>query len=495
MAYRCSNPTCAEPERVYASQEAQRLTVRGSSFALEVITQIGYWRFWHRWTVTQIHAALTQERCLLISERAVLYLIGVFLVLLRCTYPLRLAAHAASFRRQGLFVALDALKPEKGNSALYVARELKFGLVLHTAALLTADHRTVATRLLQPVKDLGYRLRGIVSDDEKALVLAVAQTLPGVPPQTCQIHCLREAAAPIANADRAFKKALKQAIRGPLYAVCRTLQAQLSTDDPCGEVLRTYAELIRSTLTEASKPPFALGGLRVFEDLQRLETSLTRSRQKGGTRSWSSYWPWLRSASPLPDAINTSNANGGGWWNWSGVSTPQTPRAGRARPASWSSAKSKSFWSSWNSTRGSGRKTPLWSPISARASVNAGRGCSSAMPGRSATARTMTWKPSLGGYGPDSGKSMAVNPSTSSSSVMVNGLSSSTPASPTHRSCTAFSSLTKHSLIRSMVAFKKPSNGSKCFIAFGIDLVAVSRSWNNGGLRLSPLNLNNGLVC
>jgi hypothetical protein len=310
---------------------------------VEVIVQIGYWRFWHRWTVTQIHAVLTQERRLPISKREVLYLLGVFLVLFRCTYHLRLATHAAAFRQHGLFIAIDALKPEKGNTALYVVRELKFGLVLHEAALLTADHRTLAARLLQPVKALGYRLRGIVSDDEKALVLAVARTFPGGPHQTCQIHCLREAATPIANADRAFKKALKRAIRGPLYAACRALQVQLSPADLRGEVLQTYADLIRSTLTEASKPPFALGGLRVFEDLQRLEASLRRSRQKGGTRSWSSCWPWWRAAGPLLPAIGNSTANRPGWWNWTGVSIPQRWRGSRARPARRSSAKSKSF--------------------------------------------------------------------------------------------------------------------------------------------------------
>jgi Transposase, Mutator family len=495
MAYRCPNPQCAEPEGVYASQEARGLTVRGSSFALEVIVQIGYWRFWHRWTVTQIHEGLTQERRLPISEREVLYLIGVFLVLLRCTYHLRLADHAAHFRRHGLFVALDALKPEKGNTALDVVRELKFGLVLHAVALLTADHRTLATRLLQPVNDLGYRLQGVVSDDEKAVVIAVAKTFPGVPHQTCQSHCLREAATPIANADRTFKKALKQAIRRPFYAACRALQEQLGTDDPRGEVLHTYADLIRSTLTEASKPPFALGGLRVFEDLQRLAASLTRSRQKGGTRSWINCWPWSSSAKDLPHAINTSNVNRPGWWNWSGVSTRQRSRAGRARPASRSSARSKSFWSSWNSTRRSVRKTPRWSPISARASTYAGRDCSSAMPGLSATAPTMTWKPSLVGCGPDSVKFMVVNPFMSLSSAMGNGHSSSTQPSPTNRSCTVCSSLIKHSLIGSMYAFKKPSTGSKCFIVFVIVLAAVSRIWNNSGSRLSTLNLNNCLVC
>jgi hypothetical protein len=156
--------------------------------------------------VAQIHAVLTRERHLPISEREVLYLIGVFLVLLRCTYPLRLQARAAYFRRHGLFLAIDALKPEKGNRALYVVRELKFGLVLHVVPLLSTDHLTLGEHVLTPLKALGYRMRGVVSDDEKALQIAVAQVFPGVSPQPGQVPCLRDAAAPVADADRAFKK-------------------------------------------------------------------------------------------------------------------------------------------------------------------------------------------------------------------------------------------------------------------------------------------------
>lgn len=284
VGYWCRNPACPEAKRkrLFASQAAQALTVRGSSFALEVIVQIGYWRFWKRWTVVQIHEVLTQERHLPISEREVLYLIGVFLVLLRCTYRLRLEEHAAYFRRHGLFLSLDALKPEKGNTALYVVRELKFGLILNVIPLLSADHLTLERRVLRPIQALGYRVRGVVSDDEKAIILAVAHVFRGVHHQTCQSHCLRDAAAPIVEADQTFKKALKKAIRAPFYTACRAL-SQLDTDDPCLEVLRTYAELIRSTLTEGGKPPFALGGLRVFEDLARLEASLRRSREKGAS--------------------------------------------------------------------------------------------------------------------------------------------------------------------------------------------------------------------
>jgi hypothetical protein len=473
MGYSCQNPNCAQYDRVHASQAAQRVTLRGSSFALEVVVQIGYWRFWKRWTITQIHEVLTQERGLPISSREVLYLIGVFLVLLRCTYHLRLEEHEADFRRHGLFLAIDALKPEKGNTALYVVRELKFGLVLNVLPLLSANHKTLGRRLLRPVKDLGYHLRGVVSDDEKALVIALAQTFPGVPHQTCQIHCLRDAAKPIADADRAFKKALKKAIRGPFYAACRALQEQLVANDPRAEVLRTYADLIRSTLTEGSKPPFALGGLRVFEDLTRLEASLQRSRQKGAIASWTNCWPWSPCADHLRHNIGNSNANEAGWWNWTADSPRRRTRGNRARPVSRSSAKSKSFSPSWSNTRKTVLKMRRWWHTSARLSVNAGGGSSGVMLGPNATGPTMIWKPSLVGCGPDNVKFKVVSLSMNLSSAMVNGRSSSIQLSLMSKCCAASSNLSRKSLITSTRGFDKRSNVSKCCIVFAIGLAAV----------------------
>ena len=289
IAYRCINPTCREARRrrVYTSEAADRLTLRGSSFAVEVIVQIGYWRFWQRWTVAQIHAVLTQERHLPISEREVLYLVGVFLVLLRCTYPRRLAEHAAYFRRHGVFVAVDALRPEQGNRALYVVRELKFGLVLQVVPVLGATQPTLAMRVLRPINALGYRIRGVVSDEEVALCRAIAQEWPGAAHQTCHWHCLRDAAAPLLAADRALKKAGKRALRDPVAAVARTLE-RFAPGDPCTEVLGTYSELIRTSLVEGSKPPFVFGSLRTLAALGRLEASLQRSQQKGGIRCWGS---------------------------------------------------------------------------------------------------------------------------------------------------------------------------------------------------------------
>jgi hypothetical protein len=62
--------------------------------------------------------------------------------------------------------------------------------------------------------------------------------LPETPHQTCQLHCLLDAATPIVESDQAFKKVLKKAIRTPFYAVCRALEP-LAPEDPRSEVLNT----------------------------------------------------------------------------------------------------------------------------------------------------------------------------------------------------------------------------------------------------------------
>lgn len=453
VGYGCRNPKCpvAKRKQTFASREAQALTVRGSSFALEVIVQIGYWRFWKRWTVTQIHEVLTQERDLPISEREVLYLIGVFLVLLRCTYPLRLAERAVYFRRHSLFLSIDALKPEKGNTAFYVVRELKFGLVLQVTPLLSANHLALERRVLQPVKALGYRIRGVVSDDEPAIVLAVAHVFPDARHQTCQSHCLRDAATPIVEADQALKKALKQAIRAPFYTVCREL-SQLAPEDPCQAVLSTYAELIRSTLTEGSKPPFALGGLRVFEDLTRLEASLTRNRKKGATHSWINSWPWFNASKPSRHSTNGSSANETGWSNWTGGST-RRKIANRARPGAVLSVRSKTTWPNWKPMLNITPAKPTWSRTSVPHSDNAGPGSLPATLGPNAIAPTTIWKPSLGVYARANAKFTAASQSTSSSYAMVSGPSSLIPPKPWTKYCNAFNNLTKPSLIRNMLDF------------------------------------------
>jgi hypothetical protein len=487
LGYRCPHPKCGGRNRVYESQAARRLTIRGSSFALEDIVQIGYWRFWKRWTVTQIHEMLTQSYHLPISEREVLYLIEVFLVLLRCTYHLRLEEHAAYFRRHGVFIAIDALKPEKGNRALYVVRELKFGLVLHQVSLLSTAHQTLAARLFQPVNALGYRVQGWVSDDEKALRLAAEIVLPGVSHQTCQSHCLRDAAVPIMEADQTLKKALKQAIRSPFYAVCRVLD-QLPPDDPCQAVLNTYADLIRSTLTEGSKPPFALGGLRVFEDLTRLEASLRRSRKKGGIRSWINCWRWFNVAAPFRLSIANSNVNETGWSNWIGDWTRPSKTISLVPPAERSSVRSKPFCPSWNSRLKRAPKMQRRWRISALRSGNGDHACLPVTPGRNAGAPTMTSKVSSDACGLANDRFMDASPSMSSSSATASGRCISIRPNRFSKCYSGFNNSIKPSLTKSTHGSARLNSGFACNTVFVTTLAAVSKNWNNNGMRRFTAN-------
>jgi hypothetical protein len=454
---------------------------------LEDIVQIGYWRFWKRWTVTQIHEMLTQSYHLPISEREVLYLIEVFLVLLRCTYHLRLEEHAAYFRRHGVFIAIDALKPEKGNRALYVVRELKFGLVLHQVSLLSTAHQTLAARLFQPVNALGYRVQGWVSDDEKALRLAAEIVLPGVSHQTCQSHCLRDAAVPIMEADQTLKKALKQAIRSPFYAVCRVLD-QLPPDDPCQAVLNTYADLIRSTLTEGSKPPFALGGLRVFEDLTRLEASLRRSRKKGGIRSWINCWRWFNVAAPFRLSIANSNVNETGWSNWIGDWTRPSKTISLVPPAERSSVRSKPFCPSWNSRLKRAPKMQRRWRISALRSGNGDHACLPVTPGRNAGAPTMTSKVSSDACGLANDRFMDASPSMSSSSATASGRCISIRPNRFSKCYSGFNNSIKPSLTKSTHGSARLNSGFACNTVFVTTLAAVSKNWNNNGMRRFTAN-------
>src|SRR3989304_6139660 len=81
-------PTITSCSRViYRSDEAEQLSPKGSSFGFDMITQIGWWRFWDHRTLDEIAALLNAKR-LPVSRRHILYyLIGDFLALLRAAHP------------------------------------------------------------------------------------------------------------------------------------------------------------------------------------------------------------------------------------------------------------------------------------------------------------------------------------------------------------------------------------------------------------------------
>jgi len=193
--YRCSNPECPEAAVVHRSKEAEALSVPGCSYGLDVIIEVGYRRFWQQRTISEIHTILKEQ--VAISERQILNLLAHFLALLRAAQPVKVAALQTQWQKlDGLVLAIDGMQPEKGNPALYVVREVQLAMTLRAEILASGDHQTLVTELLEPIKGWGLPIKGVISDAQQSIRLAVAQALPGKPHQNCQFHCLKVAGQP-----------------------------------------------------------------------------------------------------------------------------------------------------------------------------------------------------------------------------------------------------------------------------------------------------------
>lgn len=214
-----------------------------------------------------------------------LNLLADFLALLRAAQPHKVRQW---LKQQGyLVIGVDGMQPEKGNTSLYVIREQQLGLTLLAENLAESSHQTLREQLFTPLIQLAQELklswRGVVSDAQQSLRMAVANSLPDVPHQFCQFHCLREAGAPTFAADRSMKKRLKGALRQRLSRL-RGRITHLPEATPHRAVLDDYAEAIQVTLLTGGVAPFQLGGLRMYAALEDLAGSLARCQKKGGIR-------------------------------------------------------------------------------------------------------------------------------------------------------------------------------------------------------------------
>jgi len=281
LGYSCSRPRCSQI--IYRSVDAEQMSPKGYSFGFDLIVQIGWWRFWEHRTLDEI-AMLLKAKHLPISRRHILNLIGDFLALLRAAQPAKIEAHRDYFQRHGLVLSLDGMEPEQGNEMLFIVREANLDLTLVAETLYSSRADLISRQLLEPVKALGFRIRAVVSDADKNIRRAVEASLSGCPHQACQVHCLCEAGQPIFEADRAMKTDLRRDIRAKLRPISRGL-SQSSQEDPQVAVLTDYSEALRDALRADGVSPFKLAGLKLYAELQRLETSLRHCQKKGGILS------------------------------------------------------------------------------------------------------------------------------------------------------------------------------------------------------------------
>ena len=112
----------------------------------------------------------------------------------------------------GLLIALDGLAPEGGEPQLWFIRELTSALTWRSGWLSQQAH-PMFEAFLQPLTQLEWPILAVLSDKQTGLMPAVTKVLPESRYQFCQAHYLRNLAAPLAEADAAFKVDLRKAVR------------------------------------------------------------------------------------------------------------------------------------------------------------------------------------------------------------------------------------------------------------------------------------------
>lgn len=188
----------------------------------------------------------------------------------------------------GIMLAIDGAKPEKGQPGLYLFRDALSGCRLHSALLYSGDGESLAQEL-QQVIDLGVPIEAVISDDEAATRMAVAQLLPEVPHALCQLYFLKATHKPLRQAASQLASQLKSPLR-PITKLERQLNqpsaavVKLSAQQQL--VLRGYLDAVRAVLFTKGQSPFRLAGVPMYEVLAHITASLECSQAKQSH-------PWL----------------------------------------------------------------------------------------------------------------------------------------------------------------------------------------------------------
>ena len=98
-----------------------------------------------------------------------------------------------------------------------------------------------------------------VSDQQTALGPAVASVFPHAWHGLCQVHYFKNVAEPVADADEALKKTLRQAVRSDLKAVLRPTSPENTGVLTVTGLLPSLAEVLESAAPTSDKTARSLG--------------------------------------------------------------------------------------------------------------------------------------------------------------------------------------------------------------------------------------------
>jgi len=268
--YGCVTPTCS---RYDLKLLPERQTPPHSSYHFEVIFEVGRLRKQEHLTFQQILETLQQRGTLLGKNRSCVRHLFQYYE----TYEQSWAETDLQQQCQGqdVVLALDGVKPENGAPTLYLVKDALHSQVYGSNWLLYNGTEQLVP-LLQQIQRLELNVVGVVSDKQRALLLAVQRVFGEVPHQYCQFHWFQAAFRLLSARDRHLNKQLKQALR-QLRVITNTVAKEVGIAKiPSSNLqyLREFEPYLSVLLQAKNKPPFVLKGHQTWQRAKIILRSL-----------------------------------------------------------------------------------------------------------------------------------------------------------------------------------------------------------------------------
>ena len=302
----CPNSTCLNHGRRFSPVQELALAMPRWLIGWDVFCWLGHRRFARHWSVPQLRAELLDSYAIKLSEDAIEdYLQRYQCMLAARQQDFALLKKVYATTRQ-VVLSIDGLQPEKGHETLYVVRELGHQRVWFAKPLLSSATNEIRPLIVQAkawAERLGCRIRLWMSDKQDAFVKTIASVCPGVPHRYCGNHFLRDLAKPVLELDSHAKVQMRRKIRGLRAIEREVLKERAAARDnqdkdqkrPARrveaaangmDVVLDYCAAVRGILNDGQGGPLRPPGLRMWEALGEVRTSLRRNLRlkKGGGR-------------------------------------------------------------------------------------------------------------------------------------------------------------------------------------------------------------------
>src|SRR5574341_26672 len=186
----CKKKTCPSYGQSIRSSELQSIVLPHMRYGIDIVAHAGELRFYGHLTLEEVIEELAKHG-FKISSGEMSFIMDKFLALLAGVHEEKIPQIGKSLEKNGLVLSIVGTVSIKGKT-LYIFRDTVSNTVLYSEVCEIEDTTHMESMLRHVVESFGAP-KAVISDMQQSIIDGVKNVLPGVPPQFCQYHFLRNA--------------------------------------------------------------------------------------------------------------------------------------------------------------------------------------------------------------------------------------------------------------------------------------------------------------